>query len=159
MAHMHSRAVAISPRLSGVHDNLVLQFELGSAAEGLAQDLGLVTKLRGVVYVLVVAATAARKVRATGFDPFVRRRDDLLELRTCESRTSLNDRRLDLLSRQNEWKKNSLAPAMFVSRQARQAISPINQFIDRKLQRLSCLVGLSRNVIVRRRPAMAFDSQ
>jgi hypothetical protein len=118
MAHMHPGAIAVGPRLGCVHDDFVLQFELGSTAKRFPQDFGFVTKLRGVIDVLVVAAAAAREVRTAGLDPFGRRRDDPLELRTCKSRATLDHRRFNFFARQNEREKDSFAATMFVCGQA-----------------------------------------
>ena len=63
MVHVHSRAIAIAPRLGRVQGDVLLQIEFGGAAQRLAQDLGFVAELRGVVDVLVVTAAAAGEVR------------------------------------------------------------------------------------------------
>ncbi len=89
MLHMHSRAIAIAPRLGGVQDDVLLQIELGGAAQGLAQDLGFVAKLRRVVDVLVVTAAAAGEVGAARLDAIGRRREDAVERGANESRAAL----------------------------------------------------------------------
>ena len=42
VVYMHPRAIAIGPRFGRVQDDVLLQVELGGAAQRLAQDLGFV---------------------------------------------------------------------------------------------------------------------
>src|SRR5271166_3554573 len=136
MPHMHSRAVAIGPRLRRMHGDFLLKFKLRRAAERLAQDFFLVFELRGVVDVLVVASATSAEVGASRLDALRCRSDHALQAGAAEASSALDNGNLDGIARDHKRNENSLAAAMLVSGQPRQAVSAINQLFDFQLQGL-----------------------
>src|SRR5271157_4386276 len=90
VSHPHAGAVAVVPRLRRMYLDLLREFELRGAAQGLAQDLGLIAQLRVIVDVLVVAPPTALEVGTSRLDPLRRWSQHLVELATNKSRASLN---------------------------------------------------------------------
>ena len=106
------------------------EFKLGSAAQGFAKNFGLITQLRIIIDVLKVASTAAPEVSTAGFDALRRGSQYSVELGANESRSALNRRGLDLFARNDERYESSLALAMHISRQSRQAIAAVHQLFN-----------------------------
>src|SRR5580700_7913874 len=62
--HLQARAIAVIPGRRRMHLNLARKFELGDAAQVLAQNFLLDIQLMVVVRVLIVASTAVCEMRA-----------------------------------------------------------------------------------------------
>src|SRR5215471_9920292 len=67
--HLHARAVAIIPGVSGMSLDLTFPLELGVALQRFPQDAAFDLQLRLVAGVLVMAAAAVGKVLALGLNP------------------------------------------------------------------------------------------
>ena len=111
-------------------------FELGSAAEGFAQNLFLDFELMFVGGVLVMAASAAREIRTGGRDAMGRSLDNRFGVRASESGLLLSDRSFDSFPRQNERQKNRLAAATLVGGKVGKAVAAVNHFFDGEKQTL-----------------------
>lgn len=114
--------------------NLRQRFELGSAAEGFAQNLLLDLKLMFVGGVLVMAASAAREIRAGGRDATGRGLDDRFDVRASESGLLLGDGRFDFFAGYNEGQKGGLAAAAFIGRKVGKAVATVNHLFDGEKQ-------------------------
>ena len=115
--------------------DLLRKFELGGAAQRLTQNLGFIAQLGLMVDVLVVTSTAAAEIRTSWLDSLRRRSQDFIELDANESGAGFNHCGFDLLAGNYELHEGSLAAAMRISRQSRQAVAAIDQFFDLQCQR------------------------
>src|SRR5579871_2927870 len=89
--------------------------------------------------VLVVAASAAREVRASWLDSVRRRFKDPRSCCARETRLLLGEPCLDLLAFQNEWYEHRFPAALFfrgrlVGRKASESVAPIHHFFGGKEQ-------------------------
>jgi len=79
-----------------------------------------------IVCVLVMAAAATRKIRASRLNALRRSLDDLAGAGTYKSRTLLGDFGLNLFARKHEWHERGFASAGRVRCKAGQPVSAID---------------------------------
>ena len=84
--------------------------------------------------VLVLAASAALKIRAARRNALRGRFQDLICPAACESRLLLEQRRFDRFPFENKWQENGLAAALFIRGQTGQAVATVDQFFNCELQ-------------------------
>src|SRR5882757_7521285 len=106
-----------------MHLDFAFKFDLRDTAQVFAQDFFLDLELMLIAGVLVMASTAAAKVRAGRRDAVRRRLHDCVGLGACESGPFFGKYGFDLLSRENKGNEYGLAAsAVFVAgRSGRQA--------------------------------------
>jgi hypothetical protein len=126
--------IAIVPLGRRIYLEFSIQFQLGNAAKILFQDGCFDLKLMLIVSVLVLAATAALKIRAPRRDTQWRSFKDVICPAASESRFLLEQRRFDPFSFENKWQENRLAASVLISRQPRQALATVDQFFNCELQ-------------------------
>ena len=119
MSHSDARAIAIIPSFRRVYLNFLVEFQLRSSPQRLAQDLRLEAELSGIVDVLVLAAATPSEVRTLRCNPVKRWSQNFFELGAHESGAAFDDTGIHLLSRNYERKKHRLAAALGVSGQPR----------------------------------------
>ena len=123
-----------------MHFDFALQFELGDAAQVLAQDFFLDFQLVCVTGVLVVASAAAAEVLAIWLDAMRRSFEDRFRARTSEARLFFGERRFDFFSGQNQRDEDSLAVSAVVTRgsgrKAREAVAAVDKFFDCETQEM-----------------------
>ena len=112
--------------------DLACPLELPHALQRLAQNCGLEFQLPLVTDVLVMATAALPEIRAARLDAIGRRLDHLSHPATRETGLLLPEVGLDLFSGQNIGHERRHAAASSFGRNARQAISAVNQFFDGK---------------------------
>src|ERR1019366_5931105 len=154
--HVHAGAIAVVPRRRRVKLNFVLEFELGSAAQRLAQNFGFLPQLHLIAHVLVVAAAAAAEVRTIRLDPIGRRRHHLCGFGASEAGAPLDPRDFNWLARQHKWHKDGFAAPLGVGRHARQAVATVNKFFDLYLQRRTIPDGTSEDVPLHSIPSATY---
>src|SRR5262249_20520372 len=108
-ANLHAGAIAIVPRLSGVGDDIALPLQFAVTQQGLLENGALVSQLRRVSAMLIVAAAAAAKVRARWLHAVGGRLEHLVDGGAREAAFFLHDGGAHLLRRQYERKKYRLA--------------------------------------------------
>ena len=110
------------------------QFNLRDPSQGFAQNFRFELELQFVGNVLVMAATAAPKIRTPGLDT-VRRRLNKLRLNHAREAASTGlQLRFDFFSRQSERNENRETAAVFVNRGASKTVAAVNQFFNGKKQ-------------------------
>ena len=87
-----------------------------------------------VAGVLIVAAAATHEIRTARCNSNWETLDNLVGACPGKPRSLFDERCLDPLAFQHEWHKDDLARALLVSRHAREAIAPVDQFFDGELQ-------------------------
>lgn len=110
------------------------RFELRGAAEGFAQNFLLDFKLMFVVGMLIMAAPAAREIRAGGRNALGRRLDNRFGVGACESRLLLFDRGFDFFASQNKGQESRLAAAALVGGKVRKAVATVNHLFNGEKQ-------------------------
>lgn len=138
-----------------MHLNVKWQFQLGCAAQALAQNFFFDFQLMLVPGVLVVAAAATGVVLATRLDAVCGGLDDGFTCGPCKSRLLLGDGRFNFLSSQDEGDEYGLAAsagffrASIVSgrigRQTGQAVASVDQLFDCEEQGLILRHDLGRD--------------
>jgi hypothetical protein len=121
--------------------NFALQFELGNAAQVLAQDFFLDLELALVGGVLVVAATAASKIGTSRLDSVRRRLYDCHGAGASEAGLLFGNRGLDFLSGKNKGNENSFAASAFLiagrcGRKASQSVAAVDELFNFQEQEL-----------------------
>ena len=116
MLRLHAGAVAIIPRLRWKCLDILLPFDLGGALQGLAQHLRFDRELIFIRRVLVMAAAAAQEIRTRCLDALGGGGEDRFSPGADEARLLFYYCRFDLLARENEGDKDSLAAAGLVRR-------------------------------------------
>ena len=107
--NLQTRTVAIVPGWGRVDLNLVLQFELGDAAQVLAQDFFLDFELMRIAGVLVVASAATAEVLAIRRYALRRGLEDGCGLGASEPWLLFGECGFDFLSGKNERDEDGLA--------------------------------------------------
>lgn len=90
-------------------------------------------KLARVVGVLIVAATAALKVRARWFDSIRRRLDHTIQARPREPGLLLGDLSFDRFSLKHKGNKDTFPETLSIGCKAGQAFAAVNELVDLKL--------------------------
>ncbi len=110
--------------------DFVLQFELGDAAQVLAQDFFLDFELLLVAGVLVVASAAAAKMR-TGRRNAVRRwLDDRRGLGAGEAGLFFGENGFDFFSGKNEGNENGLAASASVGGKTSESVAAVDELFN-----------------------------
>ena len=122
-------AVAVGPRLAADDRDFGGVIEAADAAQGFAQDVHFLRKLKRIAGMLKLAAAAGREVFAFRFDAFGGGIEDF-NARALEQAGFHGPRReRDLFARQGKGRENDLAI------EAAETIAAINQFFDLDLRR------------------------
>src|SRR2546422_6887032 len=87
-----------------------------------------------VAGVLIVTAAATHEIRTARRNSNRGTLDYLVGACSGKPGSLFDERCLDPLALQHEWHKDDLTRAMLVSRHAREAIAPVDQFFDGELQ-------------------------
>ena len=127
---MKARTIAIVPGRRRVHLNFTLQFDLGDAAQVLAQDFFLDLELLLVAGVLVVASAAAAEMWTRRQDAVRRRLYDGSGLRTGEAGLFLGDCGFDFFSGENKRDEDGFAAAVVIGRKASESVAAIDQLFN-----------------------------
>jgi hypothetical protein len=109
------------------------QFDFRRAPKRFPQYVAFDCQLIGIASVLVMAATAALKVRTTGLNAAGRGLDDSVKSCTRESRLLLGKLSFDTFAFKHKRHKDALAGSVFVRRQAGEAIAAVNQLLNLEL--------------------------
>ena len=115
--------------------NLTRQFELGDAAQILAQDFRLDLELMLVSGVLVVASAAAAEIRARRLDAVRRRFYDFISVRAGEARFRFGNNSFDVFPSKYAGNKHGLAASAFFIRgrtggEARESVAAIDELFN-----------------------------
>src|SRR5579872_263666 len=84
--------------------------------------------------VLIVAAPTTAEIRADSIDTQPRGLNDFFYASAGKAALLLNKCDFNLLSFEHKWYEHGFARAIFISRQPRQAVSPVHEFVDREQQ-------------------------
>ena len=109
---------------------LALEIELGRPPESFTQNSGFNFQLMSIVRVLVVASSAALKIRARWLNAVSRRLKQLLNPASRESGLLLGQGDLDLFAIEYKRNENTLSRTAFIGRKPGKPISTINEFFD-----------------------------
>ena len=113
-----------------------IQFQLGDAAQIFLQNGGFDLQLMFVAGVLIMAASAALKIRARRLGAPWRSCDDPLGACSNKARLLLEQAGFDSLAFQDEGYEGRFAPAVFIRGQAGQTVAAIDKFFDGEFQEL-----------------------
>jgi len=113
-----------------------IEFQLGDAAQIFLENDGFDLELVFVAGVLIVAAAAALKIRASRLDASWRGGENLVSSGTRKARFLFEQDSFEFFTLQDERYEGGLAPALFVRGQAGQTVAAVNEFFNGKLQEL-----------------------
>ena len=133
MTYMEARSIAIVKRRRWMELNLDSQIELRGPPHRLAQNLRLETKLRIVIDVLILAASAPSEIWTWRVGPELGSLQHTLKPCANESSLLVDNPCFNSLTGQHEWNKHGLRP-LLVGFETSKAIAPVHQFFDRDLQ-------------------------
>ena len=105
---------------------LALEIELGRPPESFTQNSGFNLQLMSIVRVLVVASSAALKIRARWLNAVSRRLKHLLNPASRESGLLLGQGDFSLLTLEHKRHKNTLARATIVGWEAGETIAAVD---------------------------------
>jgi len=109
-----------------VDQELALEIELGRPPESFTQNSGFNLQLMSIVRVLVVASSAALKIRARWLNAVSRRLKHLLNPASRESGLLLGQGDLGLLAIEYKRNENTLARATIVGWEAGETIAAVD---------------------------------
>ena len=118
-----------------MHQELAIEIELGRPPESFTQNSGFNLQLMSIVRVLVVASSAALKVRARWLNAVSRRLKQLFNPASRESGLLLGQGDLGLFAIEYKRNENTLARTAFVGRKPRKPVAAINEFFELELHR------------------------
>ena len=117
-----------------MNDRIGIEFYPGDATKVFLEHRSLDFQLVLIVGVLVMAASTAAKIRAPGLDAMRGWLKNLFGTGARKTGFIFEQLCQHLFTLQHKRHKDSFSRAMFVGRQARQAIASIDQFFDGELQ-------------------------
>ena len=124
--YFESRSVSVIQLWRCVDQELALEIELGRPPESFTQNSGFNLQLMSIVRVLVVASSAALKIRARWLNAVSRRLKHLLNPASRESGLLLGQGDLGLLAIEYKRNENTLARATIVGWEAGETISAVD---------------------------------
>src|SRR6516225_9197120 len=124
---VHTRTVAISPRLRGMSLNLDSKLKLSRTAQGFTQNFRLVAQLSFVSDVLILASTTPAEIRAFKDDTLRCRREYLVQPGAREAGAALQQAGLNSLARQNVWQEDRFPATVCVCGKPGKPIAAINE--------------------------------
>ena len=127
-------------------DELVIEFQLGNAAKVLLKHSRLDFQLMPVVGVLIVATATAAKVRAMRLDAMRRGLENLIGSGARKAGFIFEQGRFNFFALQHKRQEYRFTAALRIGRKASQAVAPINQFFDGKLQEM-ILEGFTKTAL------------